>query len=45
MTHGHELKGGMGVGRGSAERREIKGGNWDNCNSILNKIYLKIKKK
>ena len=44
MTHGHELKGqgnaGWGVGR-----RGIKGRTkWDNCNSIINKIYLKIKK-
>ena len=36
MTHGHELwggnVGGMGVGR-----MECSGGEWDNCNSIINK--------
>ena len=43
MTHGHELKWGGGtVGqRGCAGRRGVKGGKWDNCNSIINKIYLK----
>ena len=29
-------------GRGCAGRRGIKGGKWDNCNSIINKIHLKI---
>ena len=45
MTHGPELRGVGDAGRwgGGAERREIKEGekNWDNCNSINNKIYLK----
>ena len=42
MTHGHELKGkGSAGGRGCAGRRGIKGGKWDNCNSIINKIYFK----
>ena len=37
MTHGPELKGGgMWVGGGGSE-----GGKWDNCNSIVNKIYFK----
>ena len=45
MTHGHELKGKNAGGRGCARRRGIKGGKWDNCNSIINKIYLKIKNK
>ena len=43
-THGHELKDGNAGGRGSAGWRRIKGGEWDNCNSIINKIYLKNKK-
>ena len=43
MTHGHELKGGNVGGRGWAGCSE--GGKWDNCNSIINKIYLKRKKK
>ena len=31
---------------GGAGQRGIKGRkNWDNCNSIINKIYLKIKQK
>ena len=43
MTHGHELKG-ENVGRGwFAGQRRIKGGKWDNCNSIIYKIYLKKK--
>ena len=42
MTHGHELKG-QNVGRrGYAGRRGVKGGKWDNCNSIINKYILKI---
>ena len=33
-------------GRGWAGRRGMKGGKWDNCNSIINKIYfLKNKNK
>ena len=45
-THGHELRGvGNAGGRGSAGwwgsgQRGIKGEKWDNCNSIINKIYL-----
>ena len=40
MTHGHELKRGDAGGKGCAGRRRIKaGGEWDNCNSIINKIY------
>ena len=41
MTHGHELKGGDVGGRGCAGQRGIKGGKWDNCNSIINKYILK----
>ena len=40
-THGHELKGGNVGGRECAGWRRVKGGKWDNCNSIINKIYLK----
>ena len=43
-THGHELKGENVGGRGCPGQRGIKGGKWDNCNSIINKIYLKNKK-
>ena len=45
MTQGHELKGDNVGGRGGAGRRGVKGGKWDNCNSIINKIDLKNKKK
>ena len=37
-THGHEQRGGMLVGGGCREEGEKK---WDNCNSIINKIYFK----
>ena len=43
MTHSHELGGKSCWGVG-ARQRGIKGRKkWDNCNSIINKIYLKIK--
>ena len=29
-------------GRGYAGQSGVKGGKWDDCNSIINKIYLKI---
>ena len=45
MIHGHELKGGNEGGSGCAGRRGIKGGKWDNCNGIINKIYFKMKGK
>ena len=32
-------------GRGCTGQRGIKGGKWDNCNSIINKIYFKKEKK
>ena len=41
MTHGHELR-----GRGLLEGVRVPGGggqrgkNWDNCNSIINEIYI-----
>ena len=28
-------------GRGYAGQRVVKGGKWDNCNSIINKIFFK----
>ena len=34
----------MQVG-GGCKAEGNKGGKWDNCNSIINKIYLKIRKK
>ena len=40
MTHGHEQKWGNAGGKGCAGWRGIKGGKWDNCNSIINKIYV-----
>ena len=40
MTHGHELKGGWLEGRGIFRGRAQRGKNWDNCNSIINKIYF-----
>ena len=36
MTHGHELWGGNVGGRGMG-RMGWSGGEWDNCNSIINK--------
>ena len=42
MTHEHELRGENAVWKGSAGQRGIKGRKkWDNCNGIINKIYLK----
>ena len=43
-THGHELRGGNGGGLGGQGGGGIKGKNWKNCNSIINKKYLKNKK-
>ena len=40
-THGHELKRGKVGGRQCAGQKGIKGVKWDNCNSIINKVYLK----
>ena len=42
MTHEHELREGNGGGREGEGQRGIKGGGkWDNCKSIINKIYFK----
>ena len=38
MTHGHELQGGNVGGRGGQDG--VEWGEWDNCNSIINK-YIK----
>ena len=44
-THGHELRGGDGGGRGDKlEENTGEEKKWDNCNSIIHKIYLKEKK-
>ena len=42
-THGHELRRGEYGWEGDAEQRGIIGGewDWDNSNSIINKIYFK----
>ena len=46
MTHGHELQGGNVGGSGWAGWSGVKGGNWDNCNSIISKyIFKKLKTK
>ena len=44
-THGHELRvGGNAGGRGDTGQKRIKGRKkWDNCNSIINKLYFKKK--
>ena len=39
MTHGQELRGWNAGGMGGAGQRGIKQGKWDNCNSLINKIY------
>ena len=41
MTHGHELKGGLLEGMQDTRWRGKRGKYWDNCNSIINKIYFK----
>ena len=40
-THGHELSGGWAGGLGDTGQSGDKGGNWKNCNNIINKIYFK----
>ena len=41
MTHGHEQRGIAG-GNGGTRQSATKRKKWDNCNSIINKISLKI---
>ena len=44
MTYGHELREGENVGgREGAGQRGIEGEKWDNCNSMICKIYFKNK--
>ena len=45
MTHGYERSwgGGKSGWEGVCRTEGNKGGEWDNCNSIINKIYLKKK--
>ena len=44
MTHGHELRVGHCWREGGCRAERDKGEKkWDNYNSIINKIYLKIK--
>ena len=40
MTHGHELSGGIAGGKEGTTQWVQRGENWDNCNSIINKIYF-----
>ena len=44
-THRHELRGRDCWREGGYQVGEGRGENWDNCNSIINKIYLKIRTK
>ena len=45
MIHGHELRCGNDSGREDTGQRGIKGRNkWDNCNSIIHKIYFSFYK-
>ena len=45
MTQGHELRWGNDGRRGGKGWRGIRERQkWDNCNNIINKIYLKKKK-
>ena len=42
MTHGHELRWGKCQWEEGTGWKGLKGRkNWDNCNSIINKIYFK----
>ena len=41
-THGHELRGRIAGGNGGTRWRGTREEKWDNSNSIVNKIYLKI---
>ena len=45
MTHEHELRRGRLLERMGTGWRGARGKNWDNCNSIINKIYFYKKKK
>ena len=41
MVHRHELRGENVGGNRGTRLRGAKGKNWENCNSIINKIYFK----
>ena len=41
-THGHELRGECWCGGWCRAERNKGEKKWDNCNSIINKLYLKI---
>ena len=47
MTHGHELRWGNAGGRGGYRAEGNKGERkkWDNCNSLINKIFYILKNK
>ena len=45
VTRGHELRGETAGGKAYTRQREQRENKWDNCNSIINKIYLKKKTK
>ena len=46
MIYGHELRWGNAGGRRATGQRGIKGRKtWDNCNSIINKIYFLKRRK
>ena len=43
MTHGHELRQRDARGRDSTQQRGLKGRKkWDNCNSIINKMFKNL---
>ena len=42
--YGLKIKGGGKWGEGVCRQRGIKRGKWDNCNSIINKIYQRKEK-
>ena len=44
MIHGHELLWWDCWRKGGYQLEGVKGKNWDNCNSIVNKIYFENKK-
>ena len=45
ITHGHEIRRGMRVGAVCRMEGDKGGGEWNNCNSIINKTFLKRKEK
>ena len=45
MTHGHELLGGEFRREGVGRMEWSEGGEWDNCNNIINKYIFKKSKR